>query len=238
MAKPLIGVTASYLVSENSYVQKRDYITQLRKAGAEVLLLPVWREAGGCGRLMELLDGLLVPGGWDVSPLAYGEEPLPQTTCSHREDEVFETALIREAAARGKPVLGICRGLQVMNVALGGTLYQDLLAQKAGSICHRQDASILREPTHTVKIREGSLLCRILGQEVIQVNSYHHQAVKEPAGPLVVCAQAPDGVVEACEGKEGWMLGVQWHPELIAEGYPIFERLFRALVEQAGAGSW
>jgi putative glutamine amidotransferase len=162
------------------------------------------------------IDGLLLSGGSDLDPDYYGEDALPELDVTIPERDAFEMALLEHALERGIPVFGICRGLQVMNVGLGGTLYQDLPTQLgSGSIAHRQQTPKWQW-THEVEAEGGSNVAEIMGARRLRVNSYHHQGVKKVAEGLVVSARASDGVVEAVEStdlSECWLVGVQWHAE-------------------------
>ncbi|MFO7245883.1 MAG: gamma-glutamyl-gamma-aminobutyrate hydrolase family protein [Thermaerobacter sp.] len=191
---------------------------------------------GAAAAVAAWAHGLLLTGGCDVDPYLFGQHPHPRLGRVSPRRDAWEAALVRAALAAGTPILAICRGVQILNVACGGTLIQDLDAQVPGVIQHRQRAPH-HHPSHEVRIRDGSLLHRTAGSRVIRVNSRHHQAVLEPGRGLVVSATAPDGVVEAVEGTgPGFVLGVQWHPENMAvAGDPVSRRLFRALVAAAGA---
>lgn len=162
----------------------------------------------------QLLDGLVLQGGSDMWPGSYGEEPLrPEWTGDRIRDE-YEIALARAFIARGKPVLGLCRGLQVLNVAYGGTLYQDLALQKPGPLFHRS-AQLYDRNHHTIEFEPGTQLARLYaGMTSATVNSVHHQGIRDLAPGFVVEARAPDGVIEAfrCDGRH-YVVGVQWHPE-------------------------
>lgn len=233
MRKPLIGMTAMHIAGNQllSHCTKTEYIDAVRQAGGEVMLIPSGDDASGCGQIMSVLDGLLLPGGADVSPLLYGEQPIKEVTFSRISDDRFEAALIKAALEQQKPIFGICRGMQMLNVALGGTLYQDIHAQNAAALCHRQDPSIRAEGTHSVTIVQGTHLERIINAATAIVNSYHHQAVKALGAGMTVSAVADDGVIEAFESADGMMIGVQWHPE----GMTIqahFAELFRQFVQR------
>ena len=180
-----------------------------------------------------MIDGLLIPGGEDVNPLVYGEEPVMQVKYVNRTKDLFEIALVKEMMAQGKPVFGICRGHQVINVALGGTLVQDIPTQTDSKISHLQAMEIRSELTHSAKVEPGSILHKIFGRDTIQVNTYHHQSVKTPAPGMKVTAWAPDGMIEAMESEDGNVFSVQWHPECLYERYPEFAGLFRELMERA-----
>lgn len=233
MNKPLIGMTAMYHRENQlvSHCTKTAYIDAVRLAGGEVVLIPAVGDPSGCSRIMESLDGLLLPGGADVSPHMYGEEPIRQVTFSRMADDRFEAALIEAARVQGKPVFGICRGLQVLNIVLGGTLYQDLHGQNAAELCHCQDTAIWEEGTHSISVKEDTVLSGILGAPKLLVNSYHHQAVKDLAQELVVSATSADGIVEAAETPDGMVIGVQWHPERMTD-QERFLNLFRHFVNR------
>ena len=151
----------------------------------------------------------------------------------NEEKDRMELALIRGAVDRGMPVFGICRGIQLLNVCFGGTLYQDLPAQYPGVLGHAQDMAIRGQLTHRVTLEPDSLLEKLLGGEPLSVNSYHHQAVRTPAPGFTVTARAADGVIEGVEDPERNLYAVQWHPEDLVESHPRFRPLFRHLVERA-----
>ena len=197
------------------------YSEAVAGAGGTPVLLS--READA-DALVGRLDGVLVAGGQDVDPRLYGATPGPRTTLLDPVRDRFEVLLVRAAVARGVPVLGICRGAQLINVALGGTLVPDL-ATRAG-----ESHSFLGYPpehrSHAVTTVPGSLVAALYGPRVM-VNSYHHQAVATPGGRLRVTARADDDVVEAVELPGADVLGVQWHPEMFREPDPVFDWLVR-----------
>ncbi|MDQ3945588.1 MAG: gamma-glutamyl-gamma-aminobutyrate hydrolase family protein, partial [Actinomycetota bacterium] len=169
-------------------------------------------------------------------PGYYGEEPLPGLGVTIPERDAFEIAILRHVLERGVPVFGICRGMQVLNVALGGTLYQDLPSQlEDGSIAHRQQMPKWQW-THEVEVDTGSDVAKIMETTELRVNSYHHQAIKDLAEPLVAVARASDGVIEAVESgdlSERWLVGVQWHAEAMRDAGPEHRNLFKAHVAAA-----
>jgi putative glutamine amidotransferase len=175
-------------------------------------------------------------GGSDLDPGYYGEAPDTELGPTIPERDTFEMALVGLALRRGIPILGICRGMQVLNVALGGTLYQDLPSQWEGDVLkHRQTIPKWR-PSHEVEVRDGSYIAEVMGRDVVKVNSYHHQGVKDLAEGLVVTGRSADGVVEAVEARnisEHWLLGVQWHAEAMRGAGPQQESLFEAHVSAA-----
>ncbi|MCL6581239.1 MAG: gamma-glutamyl-gamma-aminobutyrate hydrolase family protein, partial [Firmicutes bacterium] len=186
--------------------------------------------------VLAAVDGLLVTGGGDLDPAHFGEGPHANLGELEPARDHFELALVREALASGAPVFGICRGLQVLAVAAGGDLYQDLPSQVPGVLKHRQSAPRTAR-THLVEVREGTLLARLLGGPgPLSVNSFHHQAVRRVPDGFRVSATAPDGVVEALESTgPGLAFGVQWHPENLWARDPVFLGLFRGLVDEASA---
>ncbi len=221
--RPVIGITANY--EDGTAKLAAAYYQSVLRAGGLPLLLPPFRlgsetDAGVLAEALDSLDGLLLSGGGDINPLLLGEEPVPalHAVCPERDD--LELLLVRLAADRQVPILGICRGIQVLTAALGGTLYQDIYTQRPadGAVKHSQDMP--RDcASHTVRILPGTMLHDICQTDTLAVNSFHHQAVKEPAPGMRVCAIAPDGVVEAVESMEfKSVLGVQWHPECMPSG--------------------
>ncbi|MFD1433243.1 gamma-glutamyl-gamma-aminobutyrate hydrolase family protein [Lacticaseibacillus yichunensis] len=180
-----------------------------------------------------LFDGLLLPGGPDIDPTLYGEEPIPELGAVIYPEDRFEVALVRKAIAAGKPLFAICRGMQVLNVALGGDLYQDLVTEDPDSRIRHAQAASGQYPTHHIKTMADSRLNMLLGDRVY-VNSRHHQAIRRVAPSLKVTAVAEDGVVEGVESRDSHQLvGVQWHPENLWETQPSQLDLFADLVARA-----
>ncbi|HHW07316.1 MAG TPA: gamma-glutamyl-gamma-aminobutyrate hydrolase family protein [Clostridia bacterium] len=228
--KPLIGVTCQQedeLVSVTRY-----YGEALMAAGGLPVLLPVTLDRQVINAYGEMLDGLLLSGGGDLDPSFFGEEPLRGlgTVCPQRD--IFELELCKLFLAAHKPVLGICRGLQVLNVALGGTLFQDLRVQYPASLEHQQKAP-KNWATHRVAVETSSLLREILAAAEIRVNSFHHQGIKALGRSLRAVAWAADGVIEGVERETGFAVGVQWHPERLWETHQEQKQLFDAFVEEA-----
>jgi putative glutamine amidotransferase len=195
--------------------------------GIPVVLPPLRPEA--IGPMLDRVDAVCLSGGPDIQPAAYGAEPHPALGPTEPKVDAFELALIRAADQRGLPVLAICRGMQMLNVARGGTLHQHLPDVAGDAIAHRQQrhASV---PTHRIKVAHRCLVRRLLGDAGREVNSFHHQAIDALGRDLVATAWAPDGTIEAVEQPGGrFVLGVQWH----AEGLPAHLPLFAALVDAA-----
>jgi len=229
--KPLIGITAYNYLDNASFVTKSTYINAILLSGGTPILIPYTSDLSECKNIIEKLDGLLLPGGLDISPRLYGEEPLREAGMSIHKIDLYEIELIHEAKKLDKPILAICRGIQILNVALGGTLYQDIDAQKVATICHNQSISIRDEMTHSVSLLSDRVLYQLYQQDIIYVNSYHHQAVKDLAKTLLPAAYSLDHILEACESEDGRIIGVQWHPETLLSIDENSKKLFRYFVE-------
>lgn len=222
MKKARIGVAGNLLIMESgmfpgiyrNYVNN-DYIESVEKAGGIPIQLPVISDLDDVYAQLEGLDGLIMTGGSDIDPSLYGEEVSNDCGYIMHEVDVYDLSLIKAADALGIPVLGICKGLQVINVAFGGSLYQSQKAQVKGTLKHFQDAPRY-DATHAITI-EDSFLSSVLGNKT-RVNSFHNQSIKDLGEHLTVTASAPDGIIEAIEKKEGtFMCGVQFHPEMMAK---------------------
>jgi len=213
-----------------------DYVDGVAGAGGVPVVLPPAGDERAARVVIQSLDGLLLSGGSDLDPGYYGEEPMPELGITLPERDAFETVLVGQALRRGIPIFGICRGMQVLNVALGGTLYQDLPSQWEGDVLkHRQDTPKW-QPTHEVRVTGGSYLAEVMDREVVKVNSYHHQGIKDLAEGLLATGYSSDGVIEAVEAEdvsERWLLGVQWHAEAMRGAGPQQESLFEAHVSAA-----
>ncbi|MBC6308834.1 gamma-glutamyl-gamma-aminobutyrate hydrolase family protein [Listeria sp. FSL L7-1582] len=238
----IIGISAAQLtvqvpntISRNGTYVGGDYISVVANSGGAPLVIPV-TDTRLIATFVDQMDGLILSGGQDVSPALYGTTPQAELgdTCAIRDD--FELALLKETLAQKKPILAICRGAQLLNIALGGTLHQDTSYIETANLSHMQQDCATRA-THGIRIERGSRLASILGNTA-QVNSFHHQAVNIVGTGLKITATAPDGVVEAIE-KEGapFVVGVQWHPELISETDASMQRLFQEFVRNAELGA-
>jgi len=210
------------------------YIDALECAGLVPLVVPPLASAEAASAILDAVDGLLLTGGEDVNPSMYGEQPHPKLKSVNDRRDSTEISLILEAKRRRTPVLAICRGIQVINVALGGTLIQDIRAQCAGSLDH-DDGSPRTSRTHGITVEPGSLAATALGTTECDVNSLHHQAVKDVSRELRVSARSTDGIIEGLESSDPdwWMLAVQWHPEEMTESPEPWDRgLFHSFAER------
>ena len=240
MHKPIIGITVNSLFTEGGvfsgmervYVNQT-YIHSVLQAGAIPILLPTVENELAIQEQLHRIDAVLLSGGSDINPLLFGEEPDTKLDFVLPERDDYEIRLTTLAHQMGKPLLGICRGIQVMNVAFGGSLYQDIFTQSPNcTIKHRQNSR--RDfAGHTTDIVPGSLLHQILGETSLPVNSFHHQAVKAVAPGFVINAMSRDGIIEGIERPGSFMLGVQWHPEMLVDSYPVMLELFRRLAAEA-----
>lgn len=227
--KPLVGITSGW--SGERITVKDTYVISVREAGGIPVLLPPVRTEAEAKELLRSVRALVVTGGEDIDPARYGEGVLNESVEVNARRDTSDFLLVGAALRTGKPVLAICRGEQLMNVALGGTLYQDLPVQAPGPVAHRQDAPA-SEPTHVIYIEKKSRLHSLTGVDSAMVNSFHHQAVKDSAPGTKVVARAADGVVEGFE--KGNMICVQFHPEaLVKAGDRTFLPLFEDLVRRA-----
>jgi putative glutamine amidotransferase len=230
--RPRIGVTLDADEATRRYELKRGYVDALLSAGGLPILLP-HADASVAAAYLALLDGLVVTGGaFDIPPELYGEPRRAVCGPLKAERTGFEKDLLEAALAISLPVLGICGGMQLLNVVRGGTLFQDLQAD-AGIAGHEQ-APPKDAPSHEVQVGAGTHLARLLGAGPLRVNSTHHQAVRDPGQGVLVCGRAPDGVVEAIELPDlAYAMGVQWHPEAVVRHDPRQAALFTGLVEAA-----
>ncbi len=236
MSQPAIALTATTEVLRDVLRTRLNaaYSRAARAAGLRPFILPVLA-AADADAMLEGMDGLILTGGEDIAPAHYGERPHPTVGDVHSGRDEFELALVRAAYARRLPTFAICRGVQIANVAFGGSLVQDIPSQVPGALAHASGQG-RGDRTHAVRLAPGSRLATALGDSELSVNSSHHQSIARVAAGLVATAHAPDGVVEGVEwnGDDWWMLGVQWHPEeLVDTAEPWDRRLFAAFSDAA-----
>jgi putative glutamine amidotransferase len=233
-ARPAIGITIGYDQRRAGlHLLRQDYVRCVEKAGGLPFVLAPGRPEDA-PELLERLGGLVLTGGGDIDPSLFGEERHASVTSIVRERDDFEIALARRALQRDLPLLAICRGQQVLNVAAGGTLVQDIPSQVPGDVNHDPERERW-ETAHDVQIVPGTRLRAILGRDSLAVNSFHHQSVKDVGRGLVVSARSPeDAVVEGLEAPDRrFAVAVQWHPESFWNQRESFSSLFEALVEAA-----
>ncbi len=258
--KPLIGLTTSHDIQTDETIQAPYCPRAVLAAGGIPVILPLEASEDDLRQLAGVLDGFLFTGGPDVHPFLFGEDTRVGCGSASVKRDRMELALLKLAMEQRKPVMGICRGIQLINIGLGGTIYQDIPSQteRVLPIAHQQPFPH-RVPSHTVKVAEGSLLAEIIAgrfpgsvspapdtsgqtghlphQLIIRVNSTHHQAVRDVAPQLTACAFAPDGIIEGVVMKDyPYLVGVQWHPEYLWEDDPAAMNLFRAFVAAAAGG--
>ncbi|HSW09715.1 MAG TPA: gamma-glutamyl-gamma-aminobutyrate hydrolase family protein [Bacillota bacterium] len=235
--RPIIGITSSYAPESDSQALPSAYVRAIESAGGLPFIIPAGIARELVDDVLNSIDGLLLSGGVDIDPQIFGEDPHQRLGTISPERDFIEIPLTEAALKRGLPLLAICRGIQVLNVAAGGTLIQDIPSQVPGAIKHRQEAPRWLG-THAVTIEAGSKVASLLGTTRLSVNTYHHQSVKEVAPGFRLSAEAPDGIIEAIESARAdrFAVGVQWHPETMFERVPVFAGLFRGLAEAAATG--
>lgn len=225
--QPVIGITGNY--EDNICKLSHGYFQSVVAAGGVPMIIPPVEDANTLVNTLDRIDALILSGGGDINPLFGGDEPSPRLRGINQKRDLPELMITRLAYNRQIPILGICRGIQALAVALGGKVAQDISIQ--ANVKHSQDAD-RAEQTHSIKIAEDSILHSLYGEEKIYVNSFHHQAVKDAGDKFRVVAKSSDGIIEAMESSEyKSIIGVQWHPECLEDGMP----LFRWLVEEAKA---
>lgn len=232
-SKPLIGITTSY--GNDLYQLRYTYVESVKLAGGIPIILPFVNDIQMAREILANVDGLLLSGGVDVQPLEYGEEPERGLGSVDPVRDRSELLYIEASKQSKLPVLGVCRGHQILNIAYGGTLYQDIPSNIKGALKHSQ--SIPGQfPSHSILVDKDSHLYSIIGTDSVTVNSFHHQSVKDVAPGFKVTARAKDGVVEGMEGLPTYnVVSVQFHPEYFAADNqdPMWVRLFADLVERA-----
>ena len=234
--RPLIGIPCQADYREGSgrpiYCNNRSYVHAIEHAGGVPVLIPMVNDLGTLHTLLERLDGILFSGGTDIQPVHYGEDPHPLLGNVDQQLDELELTMARWALTENRPTLGVCRGMQLVNVALGGTLYQDVDALASPTIKHSTRELPRNTLIHSIHIEEGSKMEEIFGTREIRVNSLHHQAVKEPGRGVRISGRAEDGIAELLEVPEKhFVAAAQGHPEEIYMLEPVWANLFSAFVE-------
>lgn len=239
MKKPVIGISGSVIIDgsgnfagyRRSYVNE-DYVQSVIRNGGIPFIIPFSEDEDVINEQMNFIDGLILSGGHDVSPRYYKEDPHQKLGGIYPERDEFDFMLLKKAEERNIPVLGICRGFQLINVYFGGTLYQDLGERDGFTLKHNQ-VKTPDMPSHMVKIDKESKLHALTGKDEIMVNSFHHQIIKEVGNSLNIAAIASDGVIESVEHKDKNIFGVQWHPEMLHRKVKEMNLIFRNIIELA-----
>lgn len=247
--KPIIGICADYYsgLSElfgslgsklDWQLTTNDYVKAIERAGGIPIIIPVYNNENNIEDITDMVDGVLFAGGNDIHPKHYGEFMGSKIGPLNPGRDKHELSLIKNVINKSEmPVFGICRGYQLLNVACGGTLYQDLCQvplelKNNADINHSMYGSPKYNPVHKAEIKENSKFCKVINKTTIEVNSYHHQAIKDVADAFKVAVSAPDGIVEAIELKgDRFVIGTQWHPEMMVEHYQEHFLIFKAFVE-------
>ena len=240
--RPVIGIATQTLPAapgerQACWLMGRSYIEELRKVDAIPWIIPlIPHDPDTLQEIFDRLDGVFITGGVDVDPRCYGEPKSDLCGATDPDRDAVEISLLKHALAWDLPVLAVCRGIQILNVTCGGTLYQDVTAQVPAALKHdyfpTPEQPSRKYLAHDVKVSQGSRLARILGDAVVPVNSMHHQAIKNLAPSLAPTAHAPDGIIEGVESSNWrYLIGVQWHPEELTETQPEMAHLFRTFAE-------
>jgi putative glutamine amidotransferase len=244
MRRPVIGIATQTLPGvpgerQPCWLMGRSYVEELRKVGAVPWVIPlIPHDADTLREIFDRLDGVFVTGGVDVDPKQYGEAKTPLCGTTDPDRDAVELLLLKHAMERKLPVLAVCRGIQILNVLGGGTLYQDVTAMVPAALKHdyfpTPDQPSRKYLAHDITVKHGSKLGAILGDAVVPVNSMHHQAIKDLAPGLAPTAFAPDGIIEGVEGTgDQYVIAVQWHPEELTDTQPGMKRLFTTFIDAA-----
>lgn len=232
MKMPLIGLTASHDTKTGVLSLRSNYVNAIRASGGIPVILPLELSDKEAEQLADTLDGIVFTGGPDIHPFLFGEEALRNCGESSALRDTLELSFFNRMFQRKKPILGICRGIQLINVALGGNLYQDIPSQfhKDPQLAHQQPYGY-ESPSHKVLVESGTRLARLSCSATMNVNSMHHQAVKDTASGLIVSGRASDGLTEAIEMPDyPFLIGVEWHPEYLYENYAHAKKLYDSFV--------
>ena len=215
--KPIIGIVPSIEEKENKYFIHEDNINAIKNAGGNPILLPYNLDENDLNQFLQFVDGLYLTGGFDIDPTFFGEEPHPRLGMINRQRDEVEIMLIHKFCSENKPILAICRGCQIVNIAMNGDMYQDIYSQLNIPLLQHEQKAIKSHASHFVKVLEGSLLYQLVKKQKIKVNSRHLQANRKLGNTLITSGNSSDGIIEAIESKKyRFLLGLQWHPENMA----------------------
>lgn len=233
--KPIIGITASMETDETKYMVHHDNVSAITKNEGIPLMLPYVLGEDEVEQIAHQLDGLYATGGYDIDPTLFGEEPHQHLGTIIPARDAFEIALMKRMLAMGKPILGVCRGCQILNIAVGGDMYQDMYSQKNEELLQHQQQAPAYHASHFVHIEKNSLLYGLTSTEKIKVNSRHHQANRHVPESFRVSGIASDGVIEAIESNvHDFALGLQWHPEsMLAVHDEASQKIFQGFITAA-----
>lgn len=235
MKKPFIGITCNYMMSDAglSLGQERNFVPKemidaVIEAGGVPILVPILNKEEDLLEIMSTLDGMILSGGHDVNPIYYGEEPSKYVGFTYTPRDLCELFIVKAAIEKDMPILGISRGQQIMTVAFGGKLYQDI-SESGDYINHMQRASI-NDIGHYVDVMPNTRIHKIFKSDRLLVNSFHHQAAKVVPDNFIVSAVSSDGIPEAIEHKTKSIMAVQWHPEVMIKKHPVMLRIFEEFI--------
>lgn len=234
--KPIIGITTfnEHKDQRNYNSVDYNYINSVTLAGGVPVLLPIINSKEDIKEYLNNIDGLIFSGGEDILPAIYEENPINELRAISTERDFFEIELFKLAYDMDKSILGICRGIQLINVASGGTLYQDIYVQRENTLGHSPTKIEISSLYHFIDIEKGSKLFDIFNEDKIMVNSFHHQSIKNVSHEFRITARSYDGIIEAIEAKnKKFVIGVQWHPEALVVNYPEFIKLFKEFINAA-----
>ncbi|MBB6450417.1 putative glutamine amidotransferase [Geomicrobium halophilum] len=232
--EPIIGITTN-LRDEQMISLHQDNVTSILQSGGVPFVLPNVLQTEKIEKMVEAIDGLLVTGGGDIDPTLFGEEPHPELREISPLRDRFEMEIIQACLDKDIPILALCRGCQMLNIAAGGDMYQDIYTQKTNQLLQHQQRAPRSHGSHYIEVNEGSKLAKIVESTRYKVNSFHHQAVRSMAEGFKVVGTASDGVIEAFESeRHSFVIGVEWHPENMAIAEDVYsKRLFNAFVKAA-----
>lgn len=229
--KPIIGVTTFEELEKGYHSVNSNYIKAVFAAGGIPVNIPIIHDEDDYDRYLNLLDGIVLTGGIDLCPLSYNENPLKEVDTISSIRDKYEIGLFKKAYEKRMPILGICRGLQIINVCLGGNLYQDINKQVSNSLGHAPSGTPRDEFYHMIRIKNNTKLYNIFGRENLAVNSLHHQSIKELGENLIATAFSEDGIIEAIEAiDDRFLMGVQFHPESFVDKHPEYIDIFKELI--------